>query len=107
MKIKPYYDINEVLDLINKYQYDGTKRVIHWLQNHGYFEMSQIQNVICAIPKSGIFSKTVQLRENPDKKADVYLVEYDEYSWYVKFYLDKDEEELYVQVLSCHWEGAL
>lgn len=107
MKSKPYYDINEVIRLINTYQFDRTKRVIHWLDNHGFYVETQIVKVFNAIPNSGIYIKTITLKENSTKKADVYLVEYEQYSWYVKFYLDKDEKQLFVQVLSCHWEGCL
>ena len=105
--MKPFYDIVEILNLINSYQFDRTKRVINWLDNHGFYVETQIIKLFNAIPEHGVFSKTVKLKEDPTKKADVYLVEYEGYSWYLKFYLDTDSNSLFVQILSCHWEGVV
>ena len=105
---RPAYDIAKACKLVKENQFEATNRVRFWLENHDYFEVGQIKKVFVALEEKGEYIKTVTLRETPDKLADVYLLDFEGSSWYIKFYIHNDSGtfDIYVKILSCHWEGC-
>lgn len=51
------------------------------------------------------FSKSIDLDTLPGTWADVYLVPFDDETWYVKFFVDGGTVRLHV--LSANWDGYI
>ncbi len=61
-----------------------------------------VKEVFDAMRSEG-FYKTLKLDKFPGQVGDVYHVDYDDTTWYVKFMVE--DSEVKVRVLSCKWNG--
>ena len=77
----------------------STKRVLAWLENHGY-ELGTLQDIVLTLKESD-FYKSDELLMIPGKMADVYLAMYEGEKWYVKFFVDDGPQGSCVRILSC------
>lgn len=99
----PTYDLAAIKDLVSRGQYTATKRVRGFILNHGYSVCDVIEGVVeCAKPEG--FHKSEKLSVMDGVYGDVYYVEFDEDTWYLKFCMGADGVAL-VTVLSCNLDG--
>lgn len=103
----PTYNLKEVKRIVENDEFTYTQRVAEWITNHyeGEDPREIIRDVFSFVEETG-FRKTMQLDKRPDVKADVYGVNYDDITWYLKFFVD-DENKVRVRVWSCCWDNTL
>ena len=102
-KMRPTYDLEEIKQLVADEKYTVASRPARFVWNHLGDPSVFIPDIIASI-ESGDFKKSMELDVKPGTYADVYICEYDDDDWYVKFYAN-GEGGLAV-VLSCNWDGA-
>ena len=66
--------------------------------------VNEVVKDIFAAMRSKDFHKTMLLDNFPETYGDVYYVNYDDMTWYVKFI--EDSERVRIRVLSCKWDGS-
>lgn len=98
------YDLDEIKALVSRGSYLITKRVRNFLLNHGY-DPNYIINGVFSSARSSDFYKSVELEIEPGEFGDIYYVEFDNETWYLKFYKLDNCKEVYVRVLSCNLDG--
>ena len=103
----PTYDLSNAKDLVIKGRFSITKGVANWLFNHYDNSPKEIIKAVFEEIQTVGFRKTMALDNKPGTMADVYGTEYDDITWYVKFFIDSSEgeEKLRVEVWSCRWDG--
>lgn len=100
----PFYDLDLVKSLISGNKYRLTRRVSRYLLNHGYIDQDIVQGVIASISLSNYY-KTDELEHLSGTYADIYRhVIYDSEEWYVKLFIDKDQN-MYVNIWSLKEDG--
>ena len=102
---KPTYDINEVKRLVANGQFATIEKVRGFIRTRypDIGETELIKNVFNTLQLED-FYKTFELNNFPGVYGDVYRVEYDEMTWYVKFMKDEGER-IRIRILSCKWDG--
>ena len=83
-----------------------SRRPADFIKNH--YEGEKLSDVIKGVVESiadDDFRKTMELEKIPGVMADVYKPTYDDFDWYVKFFLDEDGVVALV-VMSCNWDGV-
>ena len=65
-------------------------------------ETELIKNVFDALQPED-FYKTIELEMFPGLYGDVYYVDFDNTTWYVKFM--EDDGDVRIRILSCKWDG--
>lgn len=101
---QPSYSLEEVKALVSDGRYRITARPARFVRNHLGNPAIFVPEIISSVEKEG-FRKSLELDVMPGTYADVYVCEYDDEDWYVKFYVDEDGS--LAVILSCNWEGAL
>ena len=71
------------------------------LRDHGYDEDETTKDIFDIMTLDD-FYKTVSLHNLEGVQADVYTVDYDDAEWYVKFFINYDDE-VSVEIWSIHW----
>lgn len=82
------------------------KRATDFLLNRGYEVKETVLEIFEAMNDSH-FQKTIDLKNRPGTKADVYVAEYEDEKWYVKFFHNSDDEYARIEVWSCNWDGCM
>ena len=99
-----HYDLTKVQALVREAKFLTTMRVRSYLLNHGYDPNETVKDVVCAIQPHH-FHKSSELDKRPGVFADIYRhVECYETEWYVKIFLDDDENPR-VSIWSLKEEG--
>ena len=82
----------------------SARTVVSFLTNHDYDASEVSAQLLSTLESRGEFVKSLELKSGV--VTDVYRVLYDPDSteWYVKFYVDDDEQ--LVVLLSCWWDGC-
>ncbi len=102
----PSYDLNDAKKLVADDAFSVGGRASRFVRNHyGGCVGEVVKEVFASIDPDG-FRKTMELEKRPGTMADVYGCEYDGTSWYVKFFID-DEEQLRVRIWSCNWDSCI
>lgn len=93
---EPCRDLATVQKLVAQGKYRSSKRVRGDIRNHGYDYEETVEDVISSIEPHHYY-KTDELEHIPGTFADIYrhIECYDE-EWYVKFFFDKDDNELVI-----------
>ena len=83
----------------------SARTVVSFLSNHDYDATEVAAHLLTTLDSHGEFTGSPVLRSGV--VADEYRVLYDpdETEWYVKFYVDDDEQV--VVLLSCWWDGCV
>lgn len=105
-KGKPSYDLGEVKRFVAQDSFGLAGRAARFMLNHyGEESTEAVKGVFAHMEKAG-FRKTVELDKRPGTMADVYNVEFDDVTWYVKFFIDSGSS-LRVEIWSCNWDGCI
>lgn len=99
----PRYPVALVEQLVRDRRVLTTARVTQWLTNHDYDAKQAIMQVLLSVREHGRFTGTCTLMNG--ESADEYIVGVSGEDWYLKFWVDEDE--LFVDVWSCCWDGAI
>jgi hypothetical protein len=102
-KNSPSYELECLRRLADTGEVYPSKRVVSYLNNHGYDVAEVAMGVLVAICEGSCkFDETVELDVLPGVWADVYLVEWSNESWYVKLYIEEG-----IVILSCKPDGSI
>ncbi|MEL7668273.1 MAG: hypothetical protein AAGU73_08765 [Actinomycetota bacterium] len=99
----PRYSVALVERLVRDGRVLTTARVTQWLTNHDYDAKQEIMQVLLSVHEHGRFTGSCVLMNG--EVADEYIVGVSGEDWYLKFWVD--EEQLFVDVWSCCWDGAI
>lgn len=103
-KGRPSYDLDEAKRLVASGNYSVTKQVRRFIVNHWEDDANRvIEEIFKAVTPAG-FRKSMRLDNYPDVIADVYYVDYEDETWYLKFYRNEDGGTG-IMVLSCWLDG--
>ena len=86
---RPKYSFGEISRCLDAKAYFVSRRVASVLESHGYDVDATIAGVMSEIASaSARFHKSGELKKLPGTWADIYFVDYDDETWYVKFYIE-------------------
>ena len=102
---RPRYSTTRVARLVVEGRMSSARTVVSFLSNHDYDATEVAAHLLTTLDSHGEFTGSPVLRSGV--VADEYRVLYDpdETEWYVKFYVDDDDQ--LVVLLSCWWDGCV
>ena len=112
---RPKYALDEVRSLAACGSLRINRRSLNWIRNHlDRFDGSAVVRKVVDGIREEDFYKSVDLKFRTGILADVYRFvltgdeELDsEDGWYVKLYIDEEDGEVHLEVLSANWEGYI
>lgn len=106
-KQAPTYDLENVKQLASSGKAILTRRARSYLYNQGWIDIDEIVNGVFDAMSPDDFYKATRLENYPDMTADVYRgMLYDDEEWYVKFFID-DDENVVLHVWTLCVDGAM
>lgn len=101
----PTYDLEEAKRLVAKKRFSVGRKASTFIINRYDDAPEDLVKMIFELVKSSGFKKTMELERRPGVMADVYHVEFDDMTWYLKFFIDA--EDVRVRVWSCNWDTCM
>lgn len=104
---KPSYSLDSVKHMARDGSFNVMGRASRFITNRiGPGSVKRVVREIVEAAQESDFVKSMELDSIPGTWADVYMVPYDDETWYLKFFVREDQTTCLV-VMSANWDGYI